>query len=391
MKFDLGHINKLIAVSVELGAEVPHFHYQELKLKKGEIVFGKSAQKFTEIVDLVKKMGKTTPLVLHFSGKGILNRSVAKTADYRHSLLLNTNLNQFYFSDFLATQNVYSSIIRKDLVLPIVEEFKQAGVEVVSFASGPFIAAPLKSVIKKSFIDINNTRLQFSDDLITHFTNDDNYRTATELGGDLIDHKQIGAIALATNFFQSIEGIVIPEEELVSEVYFNEAKQKNIFHRFGAAMVIFFFSILVGNYLYLNYLNSKIENNYGELAGFEDQLGEITFLQEEADRKQKLLNSSGLLNRKFLSYYLMEISNTVPDDIALSMMSVRPIEKEIKKRHKIEFLSQTIWIRGESKSSDLLSRWIEDLTENEWINKVDILDYSYVKNVGEFELELMIL
>jgi len=391
MKLDLGHINKIIAVSIELTNEEPLFHFHELKLKKGEIVFGKSGQRFHEVKDLLKKTGKATPFVLHFSGKGILDRSVKRTDDYRHSLLLNTNLNQFYFSDYLEDEMVYSSIIRKDVVLPIIEMLKEAGVEVVSFASGPFVACPLKSILAKEEIVINHTKLHFENDLISYHDKSDEYRMSSNLGGDLIDHTQLGAIGVGANFFHQFDQLKMPEEELVDVTYYQEAKQKNIFHRFGAAMVIFFFVILVGNYLYLNHLNSKIEHNYGELAGFEDQLGEITFLQEEADRKQKLLNSSGLLNRKFLSYYLMEISNTVPDDIALSMMSVRPVENEIKKRHKIEFLSQTIWIRGESKSSDLLSRWIDDLTENEWINKVDILDYSYVKNVGEFELELMIL
>ena len=391
MKFDLGHINRLNTVSVELNPEHTRFHFQELKLKKGEIVFGKSGQKFLEIKDLIKKMGKTTPVVLHFTGKGILNRTVKRTEDYRHSLLLNTNLNQFYFSDYLEEENVYSSIIRKDVVLPLLEEFKKGGVEVVSFASGPFVVGPLREIVKNDFIDINQVKLLFTDGLIaSHESHEDNTKT-TDLGGDLIPNTQIGAVAVGANFFHGFEELEIPQEELAVVTHLNEAKQKNIFQRFGAAMVLFFFTILVGNYLYLNYLNSKIEANYVELAGFEDQLGEITFLEEEADRKQKLLNSSGLLNRKFLSFYLMEISNTVPNDIALSMMSVRPVEKEIKKRHKIEFLAQTIWIKGEAKSSDLLSRWIDDLKENDWINKVDILDYSYVKNVGEFELELMIL
>ena len=102
------------------------------------------------------------------------------------------------------------------------------------------------------------------------------------------------------------------------------------------------------------------------------------------------MKSSGLLNRKFLSYYLMEISNSVPKEIALNTVVVRPLVKEIKKRHKIEFHNQLVQVTGQSKSSEMLSRWIDDLKEEEWLSTVDILDYTYSKNIGNFELELAV-
>ena len=392
MKFDLGHINKVYAITAELKEEQTSYSFQEVKLKKGEIVFGKSGHGFTDMAALIKKTGKQTPYVMHFEGKGILNRSVERTEDYRHSLLLNVNLNQFYFSDYLEDTQVYSSIIRKDAVDPIIDEFKKGGVEVVAFSSGPFLVSPLNVFIEKNTVDSNDVRVRFNEKGdIESFEKNEEYKSAINLGGDLITAHQIGAVASAINFFKNFPSLIMPDSDQVFQFNYNEAKQKNIFFRFGAGMVFFFFAAILANYLYLGSLNNKIEMNYAELAEFEDQLGRLSFLEEEVERKQNLLNSSGLLNRKFLSFYLMEISNSVPSNVKLTNLTVRPLEKELKKRHKIEFLNQTIWITGEAKSSDLLSSWIDDLKEYEWLNKVDILDYSYVKNVGEFELELQIL
>ena len=390
MKFDLGHINKIAAISVKMKDDGIVYSYQILKLKKGEIEFIKSENGITEMRALIKKIGKKTPIVLHIQGKGILNRVVDNKENYRHALLMNARLDDFYFTDFVEEEKVYSSVIRKDAVQEILALFAEKHVEVISFCTGPFIAASLAPYIIRDNITVDFTLIELVDNKIVKFEKSEENQQRTLLGEETIPHQMLGAVCVGSNYFNPSPQVVLPEDEGVYVRNFKEAKNKNVFYRFAGMMVAFFFVVLCGNYFYLGYLNTKIEENYAILGEFEDQLAELSTLEDEQNRKEVLLSGSGLLSKKFLSFYLMELSNTVPKDVSLDRVKLRPLMDEIKKRHKIEFQDQLLLVAGKSKSSETLSRWIEDLKEKEWLSSVDILDYTYKKNAGNFELELVL-
>jgi len=86
----------------------------------------------------------------------------------------------------------------------------------------------------------------------------------------------------------------------------------------------------------------------------------------------------------------MELSHSVPAEITFESINVRPLISEIKKKQKIEFYDHLIQVSGRSKTSDLLSRWIDELKKEEWLSKVDIMDYTYAKNTGNFKLEIVV-
>ena len=155
-------------------------------------------------------------------------------------------------------------------------------------------------------------------------------------------------------------------------------------------MMLFFLCALFANYLYLGHLNEVSMENLVYLDAYNEQLTEIADLEDEKERKEKLLQSSGLLNRNFLSYYLMELSNSVPDQITFDGIVLRPLKEEIKERKKIAFDEHLLLVTGRSQTSHILSRWIENLEEEEWLDKVDILDYTYIRNEGYFELEMVV-
>ena len=390
MKFDLGHINKIVAVSVKIEGAERVMHYQVFKLKKGEVFLEKQEKYVPDLRTLVKKITKKVPVVLHIHGKGILNRAVPNKENYRHSLLMNARLEDFYFTDYLEEEQAFSSVIRKDSVKEILEEFENAKVDVISFASGPFIAASLFQFVSQSAISVDHNRIQQEDGVIKTIEKSEDFTESFFIDSDQYSHDLVGGLALALNHFYPNEKVILPEETVVSEINLKEAKQKNIFYRFAAIMVGFFLLILMANYFYLNHLNAKIEENYLTLAEFEDQLSELSILNEEKERKEKLLSGSGLLSRSFLSFYLMEISNSVPADVILDQIVLRPLVDEIKGRHKIEFNERLVMVTGKTKSSNILDGWINDLKEEDWLASIDILDYTYKKNLGNFELELVL-
>lgn len=390
MKTDLGHINQVVCVTVQLTGDKPLYNYITMKFSKGEISFGKANKRLNSVEELVKETSYRHPVLLHFSGRGILNRKIRREENYRHAILLNAHLDDFYFSDYLDEKMAWCSVIRKNLVDPILAEFSKCKLSVIGISSGPFTSIPLAPFLDKATFFVDDVQVLTEKENLVGFERVDNPAGSVTIGADRIDNDQLGAVALGALFFNPSEKIILSNEAPVFRTNLEDAKQKNIFFRFGKIMMIFFLVILSANYFYLGHLNKKIETNYVILSEFEDQLAMLTTLQEEQERKENLLRSSGLLNKEFLSYYLMELSHSVPQDISFEVLQLRPLVNDIKQKQKIEFNNQLILLQGQSKTSDILSDWIEKLKQKEWISKVDIIDYTYLKNVGNFKLEIIV-
>lgn len=390
MKFDLGHINELNCVAVNLTADKVLYNYVKMKKKKGEISFVKINKRLTSIQALVKEIGNRHPLLIHFTGKGILNRKIKQEENYRHAILLNANVEDFYFTDYIEDNFVYSSVIRKNVVDDLLQEFSNHKLLVIGISSGPFITVPFAPFFDKPKYVVDDISITLEKDKLIAFEKIDEPTGSVNIGSDRIDFDLLATVAAGANYFNPSSQVLLSNSLPEFETKKEEAKQKNIFFRFAMGMMIFFLLLLTTNYFYLDFLNGKIESNYVELAEYEEQLADLSTLEEEKDRKENLLRSSGLLNKRFLSFYLMELADNVPTAISFEKIVVRPLVNEIKKKQRIEFYEHMITINGRAKTSDILSRWIDQLKKEEWLTKVDILDYTYSKNVGNFELEIQV-
>ncbi|NOQ74887.1 MAG: hypothetical protein GQ574_22930 [Crocinitomix sp.] len=393
MQYDLGHISKIVVVHIALDGDRVEYHYMSLKQAKGEIDFVARGERISDLDALIKTTSNRHPFLLHFTGKGILNRKAVLQENYHHSILLNGNLDAFYFSDYIEGQEVYSSVIRKDVVDDYVRQFTDKKCQIISISSGPFHTAILNGVLNKETLTIGNTQLQFQENLLTDFTkikSEENERRSITLGGENIPHKLIVCVAAGAAFFNPNEQLVHPVNDTIFTANNEEAKQKNIFARFGMGMMVFFLLLLLANHLYLGHLNQVVLDNSVYLMAYDEQLTLIADLEDEKGRKEKLLQSSGLLNKNFLSFYLMEIANSVPSEISFDEIVLRPLKEEIKQRKKIAFEEHLVMVNGRAQTSHILSQWIEEIEQKEWLSKVDILSYDYEKNEGVFELEMIV-
>jgi hypothetical protein len=395
MKFDLGHITKITVVNIVLSDRKPIYHYLILKKIKGEIDFVKRGEHFHDINLLLKKISTTYPILLHFTGKGILNRKVVFQENYQQSILLNANMNAFYFTDFLENNGVYSSVIRKDTVDDIVQQFHTLKSNIVSISSGPFLCAILNPILNEDEFTIDNIKLIFSKDTLVEFEKnhgDEGQQRATFLlGEERVNANMLICAAVGASFYNHNTKFRFPQNDKIFIINKEEAKQKNIFSRFGMMMMIFFLVVLFGNYLFTGHLNQVLVDNSIYLSEYDEQLAVNADLVEEINRKEALLHSSGLLNRRFLSFYLMELANSTPQSIKFNEIIVKPLSDEIKKRKKIAFEENLILVNGEAENSHVLSRWIEKIEAKDWLDKVEIISYEYVKNAGFFKLELVVL
>lgn len=389
MEINLGYITKIASVTVVLTEKGYTFNLVVVKNKKNRFDIVKNESDIPDVPTLLKHAGKYTSFILHFAGKGILNKKVENVSNYRNNILFDSNQEEFYFTDVQTSSHIFSSMIRKNVVEEIMQEFNTKLNHIISISTGPFLISSIKDYISSSKILADGFVLFFEKDTLIDFKKDElAEKRSYSFDKKILRENEISALAHAVAFFQKENNIIYPEEETIFIDAKKEAEQKNIFMRFGAGMLFFFLFILMGNLVYLDQLNDTIENNYEELMLSEQTLQQLGIYKEEKNRKEKMLNSSGLLNKKFLSYYLMELANSVPQDISFSSISIRPLMKEIKKNFKIEIEENLIFVSGESTSSNVLSEWIKELKRKEWVGKIDIISYIYTKGRGEFELKI---
>ena len=390
MNLNLGHINSIASVNIILKDDNYSFNVVLIKKRKGLLQIVAKTTNVQTVKEVLKITGKYCSVILHFTGKGVLNKKVDNTPNYRSKVFMNANLDDFYFTDVESNNSIFISVIRKSVAQEIIDLFNLKLNHILSVSSGPFITQVLKSQLPFNSILSNEYELTFVKEEIQSFEklSDIKYKNYT-LDNKQVNQNLIPAIAHATLFFTSNNSFVLPNDS------FSEAKleteQKNIFIRFGAFTLIFFMVILLGNMIYLNQLNKTIQTNYQELSLSEETLKKVGTLSEEESRKTKMLQSSGLMNKQFLAFFLKEISNTTPDEITFDRVAIRPFISEVKNNFKIEINENIIYVLGETPSSNVLSEWITKIKQKSWIGKIDILNYIYNKGIGEFELKIEIV
>lgn len=392
MNFNLGHITKISSVSVNITDDGYYFNVIVVKQKKGLLEIVKKETRIHTVKELLKITGPYTSFIFHFTGKGILNKKVENRPNYQSNILFNANPDEFYFTDLVTNEFVFSSMIRKTVVQEIIDLFNTKLNHIISISTGPFIVEALKSQINSDQVIANDYSIAFEKNNIVDFDKRESNQLKTySLDNKTVNHNEIVCLAHAALFFNPKDSIVLPEDDQIFINNKKETEQKNIFMRFGAGMIIFYFFLLFGNRLYVDTLNKTISTNFEKLALSEQTMQAISKLKEEKLRKEKMLSSSGLLNKQFLSYYLMELSNSLPYAISFTNVSLRPYINEVKRSFKIEIEENIIYVLGESESSNLLSEWIKKLERKDWISKIDILNYFYSKGKGEFELKIEII
>ena len=391
MKFQLGNIKKLLSVSIHLIENRISIDGVLLKYTKGEIEVVEEVRRLSSVEELLKKFGAKQPIIIHFLGKGILNREVLNAENFHQAVLLNANPIDFYFTDYIQDKSAYSSVIRKDIVDGILEEFTQEKCQVISICCGPFVVMALAEFLNKDLLVTPTVHLNLEDNKIVEFKKGRPSGAVSYLiGSKRFDEHFISSVAHGVLFFNANEKISLPDNDIIFNSNREEAKQKVIFSQFGFFMMGFFLIMLLANYLYIGHLNKVNQINELMLADYNEEFIEITELEAEKTRKETLLRTSGVLSKKYISFYLSEISSSVPKAISFTQFSVKPLKKEIKTKHKIEIDNQRINVSGIAKTSRHLSNWIAELKTFDWIRKVEIEDYNYLEGKGEFTLKIVI-
>lgn len=376
---------KIQVVGIHFGLTV-NYSYLQLSNKKSQlhVVDSETNISFEALKNVLQKK---YPVLLSFSGKGVLNKQINKTPNYRSKVLLNVNADDFLFYEYQESKNIFISVIRESQLESQLQLFSEANYLIIDYSIGGFVAGLLKPFVSCSEIVSNDLVLHFSElELIDFQASEIN--ESVYLGEQKLTNISAPLFATALNYYYPSDQIVYEEGFLSKNK--EEKKFKQYFEVFGAIILGGFFVALLASYFLLNhYNNQQIEMN-SSLSIIKDSFSEIKKLEKDRDDKQAILNESGVFTNHFLSYYVNELTVGIPSTISLSGFSIFPPTKKIKKAEKVLFKTNIIIIKGVSSSNMNFNNWYKALKKIKWISETDIINYTTNKK-GNYSFEIKIL
>ena len=72
-------------------------------------------------------------------------------------------------------------------------------------------------------------------------------------------------------------------------------------------------------------------------------------------------------------------------------MHIFPLKERLKQKRKIEIDQESIEIKGFTNSSTILDDWMEKMNRFDWVERVELLNYSKLGEIqAEFKLYIRI-
>ena len=148
------------------------------------------------------------PVNIVLNGKGIIHKLVEAEADVSDNTLLqqvlpNAKLENFYLDKKPATDGRHMvSVLRKDLVDPVLESFSKHGLYVVSASFGPFVLHSVKSLLDVTpdgnwSVHFAGHSLDYESDKIKKYCLESGSGTLVDIGGEQISEESVIPFAAA--------------------------------------------------------------------------------------------------------------------------------------------------------------------------------------------------
>ena len=374
-----------LGLHIHLGANGDRYSYVHVTKKKEALTI--LAQGAYPNFELLKEhLNTKVPVLLTLTGKKIISRKTGVQANYLDSVLFNQDMGDFYIFEQHKSEEIRVSVGRKDGISEIVQDIKEAGFTVLQLTLGPFVLEsliPVAPALDQIHLDDQCYVLKLGD--IRASTEEASPKNLT-IGETLIKHDNLYAFAGIMAFFQ--EGLFSSnfEESLASER--EEFVFRQRFNVLGGAILTLFLLLLLSSYLLQSHYNQKSANIQAELSVKTQQMELIKSLREDRDFKQSIINSSSLGKKEYLSRYLFDIGQSVPEDILLEGLHLFPLKKKIKPNEKLQIEPNSIVIQGRTNSDVSVDSWVQELDRIGWVKKTELSSYDFKKRDYLFSIRL---
>lgn len=356
-------------------------------ISAGKINIGSSAnqdfESFGDLDEVVTHFGKYKPYHIHVLGTGVLSREIESSGAYQQDLIMSGNPNEFLFTTFDDGNHMAVSFCRKALISECLKQFDAEKWHLYGLSCG---YASICGILEDESIT-TEFEIGLKNDQIVSFKRAEIAKEKTTWRSEFWTTQSLIAESIRINKTAEKKWIVDGEDE--GEASRDNVHQYNQFKVLGIGIVGTIFLALIINYFYQNNLNDQVAQLEMDLSVHTENISMLDRLSQEKIRKEQLINNAGVNALSFLSYYMDEIGESVPESITLSDMTVFPVVGKLKAKQRVEVDQRHIWIAGITKDNEILDDWIEKMDRFEWVKSVELLNYlKSTDDWAEFELQI---
>lgn len=344
-------------------------------------------QQFDGIEEITKFHGNSKAYWLNIVGNGVISRLVDRATGYKDDIIINGDKDEFLFSSYTDGERSVVSFVRKNTIEQILETLQKLKAHLINISCG--------SVTIFQLLEENDTIsldyiISKKNNFIESFTRNEDKSENTLFKDEFVTEKQVIASAICTYLLHPIEGFDFcwaTEEQKKTR---DEYRQHRKFNVLGVTSLVGILVFVLVNYFYVNHLNDQIVQLETDLSMSNDNLSLLDQLEQEKMRKEQLIETSGFLGNKFISFYLDKIGKSVPATIYLKNMVVFPAEEKLKEKRKVTVDTKKIEIEGLTNSSVVFDDWIEKMDRFAWVKSVEVMNYTKI-NESQAEFKLIML
>lgn len=389
---NLGNDSGFLSVELEFYSDQEFIlRILEIKQKKSQVDFNVifNDQAVTEqLLNSIK--GKS--IVLLITGKGVLTKKInGKSEEVQpQDVLPNSGKEDFYWQNYPCEAYSFATICRKQKVDELLSLMKQNNTVIGEVYLGNGVNHLAGNLFEADDISLPKYDLQFSNRILQEIKPTANEEKNYPIGKKEIPSSMIPLLCAGIAFASKTElHTSIDSEEYL---YFkNEWKQKTLFQKAGAIVLVSFLLILFGNYLAYNHYSQRYELLQEEVAYQQSEIDLLNTLNEELKEKQSLIGGTGMNNGYKVSVLADKIGITVPSTVQLLEMNIQPLEKgKLNKDDKAAFETDRIILKGKIFKSTDINQWIKNMKDEKIVKDVVVSKYnqSLNENYAEFELTL---
>ena len=382
----LGQSFQSIQIHFEKG--IKQYCLIELKKYKNALNIIKrfSTSEFEELQTIISK---NKPVLLSFTGQGIISKKVNKELDYRTKMLFNSDPQEFYWNEFQQYNDIFISVARKEVINKEISLFTDLKYAVISFNLGPFITVVSKPLLDSSEIRTKDFVLNFKNSDLTDFQKQtENNISEYEMGDETISQNEIIPFASVLHFLFPDKRIVLENDDLTNNQ--TEFLYKKAFNYLGAFILGLFLLSLLVSYVLLSHYQDENSEVLVSLGQQNMTYSKLISLEKDKENKEAILRESGLSDSNFLSFYVSEITKYIPQEVNLTVLTIFPATKKIKESQRIQFKHNQIDIEGVVLSYSVFSNWIKELKNQSWVDTIEIIDYHKNNRLNNFKIRILV-
>lgn len=356
---DIFRLKYITAVTVKLDQDGKWtLNLVNLKIiKKRPVIIDQKS--FHSEEDFFNRYSSKSPVCLVITGKGILQKKIElqeKCSDDEliRRILPNANTRDLFVHVVQPNEHQYEvTIVRQSVIDNIITKFSSQKLQVIEL-----------------FFD-------------KYFVN-----TFTNVFEQQLNEEQAIAVNAAYQFLRFQKGRSSSQSQNIRKQWLDNYYGR-VTKRLSIGFLTLCFLMLMINFLSFDYYNKRLAELSGRGDQVESQLQLYDKLKDELANKKQVLSESGFERVSRISFYLDRIADSRCEGITLTEIDVNPKQDKLR-GDDISFRCGEIFIKGRTKNSLDLNKWVNILKDNTWTEMVSIKGYNQLSKEPSAEFQLNI-